>query len=144
MSRPLDLFLARRHAKAVARTDTAVKQAYGRRLALRLGFEPGPAGADGGVDGWLERNGARGLFFCRLSSTPLGVKDAREFGAVLVKTRGTVGVVLSAFAGYAPGFEPEVREILAGARSTASVHLLRLQDVLAETDAYHTLQNALP
>ena len=51
MTGPLDLFQARRVAQGIARTDVTVKQAYGRSLAVRLGFDPGPAGADGGVDG---------------------------------------------------------------------------------------------
>ncbi|WP_420456659.1 hypothetical protein [Rubrivirga sp.] len=143
MTSPLDLFQARRVAQGVARTDVTVKQAYGRSLAERLGFNPGAAGADGGIDGWLEWDSVRALFFCRLSAKPLGVKDAREFVAVLIKTRATLGLVVSAFAGYAPRFEAEVLDTLAGAELSPSVHLLRLQDVLAETAAFDALRSDL-
>ena len=88
----------------------------------------------------LERDGLRALFFCRLSQRPLSVKDAREFVAVLIKRRSTVGVAVSAFAGYAPGFGPEVQDTLGAASLTPAVHLLRLQDVLAETSPFAALQ----
>lgn len=140
---PLDEFNARRFAKGIATTDVTVKQAYGRGLALRLGFDPGPAGADGGVDGWLERGDLRALFFCRLSQTPLGVKDAREFVAVLIRQRSTVGVVVAAFAGFSPGFGEEVVAVLEGAGLAPALHLLRLQDVLAETEAFRAMEAAL-
>lgn len=140
----MSLFDARRWAHGVARTDVTVKQMEGRRLAERLGFAAGPAGADGGVDGWAEGTGVRALFFSRLSQKPLSVKDAREFVAVLIKRQTTVGVAVASPAGYARGFEAEVRETLAACGQTVALYLLLHQDVLAETSPYHAALQAMP
>lgn len=140
----MSVFDARRWAHGVARTDVTVKQAEGRRLAVRLGFDPGPAGADGGVDGWRDGDGVRAMFFSRLSRTPLSVKDAREFVAVLIKRQATVGVAVASPAGYARGFAAEVEDTLAACGRTVGLHLLYHHDVLAETPAYHTARGSMP
>lgn len=143
-TRPMSLFDARRWAHGVARTDATVKQAEGRRLAERLGFAAGPAGADGGVDGWAEGAGVRAMFFSRLSQKPLSVKDAREFVAVLIKRRATVGVSVASPAGYARGFRDEIEETLGAGGRAVALHLLFHHDVLAETPAYHAARQAMP
>lgn len=139
--RPFD---AESWAWGIAQSDVTVKQREGRKLAARLGFAAGAAGADGGVDGWAEGEGVRALFFCRLSQTPLSVKDAREFVAVLIKRKATVGVALASPAGYARGFRAEVEETLAACGQAVDLHLLLHQDVLAETPAYLAALEAMP
>ncbi len=131
----MDLFRAAQWAEGLVATDVTIKQAKGRAWAERLGFTPGGAGADGGVDGYAGAGATRAIFFCRLSSTPLSVKDAREFAAVLLKEGARLGVCVAG-QGYAPGFAAELNSVLKGGRRRVALHLLTAVDVYAETTAW--------
>lgn len=122
-------------AEGVAAADDETKLIRGRDLAADYGFVPGPRGRDGGVDGAV--GSAR--FFCRLKREPLGLGDAREFAAMLVRDRATVGACMAAI-GYSPAFATEVRAVLFGAGRSTRLHLLTIADWAEQNDRDEALR----
>jgi hypothetical protein len=135
----------------ILNSDSAVKQDLGRRFALRLGLEPGNVGADGGVDGWGMVNQRRIYFQCKLYRKRLDASFVADFCGNLVIHRADVGVLLSGV-GCTSGYESRLQlfheglqEFAGGVTAqTLTTHLLSLEDVFAETQAFATAQLDLP
>lgn len=133
---------------AVTGASTQRKQELGRALAAHIGFEPGPLGPDGDIDGVvLTDRGDRVHFQSKLSGKRLGARHAAEYYAALMRHRATASVYLAGVGytgGAARGFahrfwqHPHLDDL------RGHVHLLTLNDVLVASDAYHAALGDLP
>lgn len=125
----------------ILNTDPQTKGNFGRRCAIHLGLEPGPAGKDGGIDGvgyWDER---KIYFQSKLERNPLDAQIADYLYANLVRHRAEVGVLLAGV-GYTKGFEPRLKEFYDIERF--KIHLLSLHDYFNETPAFEKATKDLP
>ncbi|MGL4499882.1 MAG: restriction endonuclease [Planktothrix sp.] len=115
--------------------DSATKQEQGRRFAYVLGLTPGPAGADGGIDGYGVVDGSKIYFQSKLKSSRLGAEDAGIFYSNLVRHQADIGILLAGV-GYTAstpslpnaGFQNRLLEF--PNIENYRIHLLSLRDIL--------------
>ena len=133
---------------AVVGASTQRKQTLGRALAAHIGFEPGPLGPDGDIDGVvLTEGGARVHFQSKLSGTRVGAPHAAEYYAALMRHRATASVYLAGVGytgGETRGFARRFWQHPHLDTLRGHVHLLTLRDVLMQTEAYQTALADLP
>jgi hypothetical protein len=135
-------------ADAVVAATTQRKQELGQALAAHIGFAPGPLGPDGDIDGVvLTEGGDRVHFQSKLSANRVGAAHAAEYYAALMRHGATASVYLAG-AGYTGGvrrgfahrfWQHPHLDALQG-----HVHLLALQDVFVQSDAYRAALLDLP
>lgn len=122
-------------------SDNGTKQDLGRRFAVRLGLNPGPPGADGGIDGEGFCQERKIYFQSKLSREPLGANIADIFYAQLDTHRADVGILLSGV-GYTSGFQPRFKTHSDCDRFI--IHLLKLEDIFVETPTFAAAVTDLP
>lgn len=135
-------YIAYNLALGIVKTSSRRKQELGQKFAQVLGFNPGPLGKDGGIDGVLFReDGGLVYFQSKLSRYPLNVDHAKLLYSDIMYHRAEVSVILSGV-GYKETFEQRLfgHPYL----NPETVHLLTLVDVLAKTDKYYLATQDLP
>ena len=136
------LNVAHHLALGVVSLSTGRKQELGQRIAEALGFEPGPRGPDGGVDGALRtEDGRLAHFSSKLSAGTLDVNQAKLLYADILWHRASVSVIVAG-AGYKGTFTAWLRE--APYLDDVPVHALTLVDVLARTESFEAARADLP
>lgn len=117
--------------------DSATKQERGRRFAYVLGLTPGPAGADGGIDGYGVVDGSKIYFQSKLKRSKLGAEEAGIFYSNLVLHQSDIGILLAGggYTGSTPsfpnaGFQNRLLEF--PNLENYRIHLLSLRDILFE------------
>lgn len=135
-------YIASQIALGIVNISSQRKQELGRAFAQILGFHPGPAGADGGIDGVLFGEENRLVYFqSKLSQSELSVDHAKLLYADLMYHNAVVGIMLAG-KGYKKTFikrlfnHPSINQV--------TIHLLTLVDVLAKTDLFHSAVQDLP
>lgn len=142
MPSPEALNVAHHLALGLVALSTDRKQEVGGRIAGAVGFEAGPRGADGGVDGALRTEaGVLAHFSSKLSAHPLDVNEAKVLYADVLWHRAAVSVIVAG-AGFKGTFRGWLRE--APHLDGVAMHLLTLTDVLARTEAYDVARADLP
>lgn len=127
---------------SILQNSNASKQKIGQRIAYHLGLNPGPRGADDGVDGFFEKDdGTKIHFQSKLRSTKLDRSDAREYFSDIHYHNIDISIILSGV-----GFKRTFTERLFGHSSIKNVeiHLLELKDIFDKTDAYLKACNSVP
>jgi len=127
--------------RGILNAENITKGELGRRFAAHLGLEPGPLGADGGIDGvgWLDD---RKIYFqSKLVSQPLDASQADNLYANLVRHKANTAVVLAGV-GYTKGFKSRLTEFYDIHRF--KIHLLSLDDYFKETLAFQNAKKDLP
>lgn len=137
----MNVFLDYHQVKGILACDSYRKKQIGRRIAFRLGFEPGGKGPDGGIDGLIEYNDNVILFQCKLESAPLDVKEAERLYSALKRKKANVGVVVAGV-GYKNTFQERFDEHPDS--GAFKIHLLTLLDYLNETEAFLKVKEVLP
>ncbi len=122
-------------------SDNSTKQDLGRRFAAYPGLNPGPAGPDGGVDGYGELDGRKIYFQSKLHSKPLGLEFADTLYANLNFHQSDTGIMLAGI-GYTQEFERRLSKFHDIHKST--IHLLTLQDMFGETPTFEKAVKDLP
>ncbi|NKC11999.1 MAG: restriction endonuclease [Gammaproteobacteria bacterium] len=118
------------------------KQKIGQRIAYHLGLNPGPRGADDGIDGFFEsEDGTKIHFQSKLRSTKLDRSDAREYFSDIGFHQADISIMLSGV-----GFKETFEERLFGHKSIKNVeiHLLELRDIFEKTEAYSEACQSVP
>ena len=137
-------YIARHLVEAVVEGGSRRKQELGQALAEHLGFQPGPLGPDGGVDGAVyDEDGRLYHFQSKLSRRPLGREEARAYHSDLVYHGAYGGVYLSGDR-YVETFERRLWGHPGMEAMRGRVHLLTLLDVLLETPTYEAATKAVP
>ena len=127
--------------QGIVQSNNAAKQDLGRRFAKFMGFEPGPRGPDDGIDGWLEHQGKKIHFQCKLSAHELGKKEAQVYYAEIKRHLPDLAIILAGV-GFKPGFVkclfsfPEL--------APANFHLLTLKDLFQENAGFQEALKHLP
>jgi len=124
-------------------SDESVKQDLGRRFAAHLGLNPGQAGKDGGIDGDGILNQKRIYFQCKLYRIPLDASFTADFCGNLVIHNADIGIMLSGV-GYTRGYSDRLQAFHDNFSGTIQTHLLKLEDIFAETPAFKKAQFDLP
>lgn len=129
-------------ALGIIRTSSRRKQEIGRNFAQILGFNPGPRGPDGGIDGVMFDENNRLVYFqSKLSHSELNVDHAKLLYADIMYHHAVVCIMLAG-KGYKETFtkrlfkHPHIEEV--------NIHLLTLFDVLAKTDDFHKAVQDIP
>lgn len=122
-------------------SDNATKQNLGRRFAAYLGLKPGPAGPDGGIDGYGELKGRKIYFQSKLYRVPLGPDFADNLYANLNIHKADVGVML---AGVSYTQEFEQRLLKFSDIHKFIIHLLTLRDIFEGTPTFEEAVKDLP
>jgi len=133
--------LIRALIRGILHADNATKQEIGQRFARHLRLEPGPLGADDGVEGYGISNGQNVHFQCKLRSTPLDKDDARLYYSDLKYHKVMISIMLAGV-----GYKETFTERLFGHPDigTICIHLLTLFDLFGETPAYHAALKDMP
>lgn len=115
----------------IVNTSSRRKQELGQKFAQVLGFNPGPVGKDGGIDGVLFREDGGLVYFQSKRRYPLNVDHAKLLYSDIMYHRAEVSVILSGV-GYKETFEQRLfgHPYL----NPDMVHLLTLVDLFAKTD----------
>jgi hypothetical protein len=125
--------------------DTETKQRLGQVLARHLRLESGPAGPDGGIDGY--RDGPQGfvVFQSKLESKTIGAEKADQFFGMIHRKNADVGIYLAG-RGYTEAFENNLNASLQSKRSQnpPTVHLLTLRDILSKSPKLMKAIDSLP
>lgn len=133
---------------AVVGASTQRKQELGQALAAHIGFDPGPLGPDGDIDGVvLTEGGDRVHFQSKLSTHRLGARHAAEYYAALMRHGATASVYLAGVGytgGATRGFVHRLWQHPHLDALRGHVHLLTLTDVLLPSDAYRAALTDLP
>jgi hypothetical protein len=127
--------------QGIVLSNSATKQELGQRFASFLGLQPGPRGPDDGIDGWLERNGKKIHFQCKLSAKELGKVEAHKYYAELRHLQPDVTIMLAGV-GYKKTFVDRLFSYSDVKRE--QTHLLTLRDLFAENADYQRALNELP
>jgi len=123
-------------------SSEAVKQDLGRRFAAHLGLTPGQAGKDGGIDGEGILNQKRIYFQCKLYRTPLDASFTADLCGNLVIHQADIGIMLSGV-GYTQGYSTRLQEFHNN-YPNITTHLLKLEDIFAETLVFEKAKLDLP
>ncbi|HBH7054407.1 TPA: hypothetical protein KV183_003908 [Morganella morganii] len=127
---------------AILQNSNNNKQKIGQRISYHLGLNPGPRGADDGIDGSFEDESGRFIHFqSKLRSTQLDRSDAREYYSDIDYHNADVSIMLSGV-----GFKDTFIERLNGQQSIegVEVHLLQLSDIFENSEAYINACNSVP
>lgn len=126
---------------ALLQCSNAGKQILGQRIASFLGLTPGPRGSDDGIDGFLIYQGRTIHFQSKLRSSPLDREDARSYFSDIIFHKAKVSILLSGV-----GYKETFHERLFGHEgiNDVSVYLLKLEDVIEQTDEFKRACNELP
>lgn len=138
----MERYIADNLALGIVDVSPKRKQEIGRAFARILGFQPGPLGADGGIDGVLFReDGCLVHFQCKLSQSELDVEQAKLLYADIMYHRAAISIMLAG-----RGYKETFMERLFGHPhlERVSIHLLTLVDVLAKTELYDAAVRELP
>ena len=126
---------------AILQLSNATKQVMGQRIAYFLGLNPGPRGADDGIDGSININGVKIQFQSKLRTSHLDKDDARTLYADIAYHKPNVVIMLSGV-GYKETFTQ--RLFFYDDIKSIKVHLLILRDILEHTDAFSRACADLP
>ncbi|MBQ0693487.1 hypothetical protein [Providencia stuartii] len=127
---------------AILQNSNNSKQKIGQRISYHLGLNPGPRGADDGIDGSFEDENGRFIHFqSKLRSTQLNRSDAREYYSDIDYHNADVSIMLSGI-----GFKDTFIDRLNGHKSIEEVeiHLLQLSDIFENSQAYINACNSVP
>lgn len=127
---------------AILQNSNASKQKLGQKLAYHFGLEPGPCGADEGIDGILKMDNGHILHFqCKLRSTPLDRDDARAYFSDINSHQANISIILSGV-----GFKDTFIKRLYGHKGIdeVEIHLLKLKDVFEKNDSFLKACQSLP
>lgn len=125
----------------ILQSSNTGKQILGQRVAAHLGLTPGPRGKDDGIDGICVNNGIIIHFQSKLRSVRLDVDDAKNYYSDIVFHKASVSIILSGV-----GFKDTFRSRLFGHEGIEKVkiHLLELNDIFENSDAFVHACNDLP
>ncbi len=138
----MEQYIAYNLALGIVQTSTKRKQEIGQTLAKLLEFQPGPLGADGGIDGVIfNQDGELIHFQSKLSQSKLNVDHAKLLYADIMYHHAVISVVLAGI-GYKKTFKE--RLFAHPYLEKVKIHLLTLVDVLAKTDNYYSALEDLP
>lgn len=121
----------------------SVKQDLGRRFAAHLGLTPGQAGKDGGIDGEGILNQKRIYFQCKLYRIPLDASFTADFCGNLVIHKADIGIMLSGV-GYTQGYSTRLQKFHNNYPQIITTHLLKLEDIFAESLVFEKAKLDLP
>lgn len=124
-------------------SSEAVKQDLGRRFAAHLGLHPGSPGKDGGIDGYGVLGNKQIYFQCKLYRIPLDASFTADFCGNLVIHNADIGIMLSGV-GYTQGYSDRLEAFDDNFPGNMPTHLLKLEDIFAETPALKKAQFELP
>lgn len=121
--------------------DDRTKQELGRRFAFALGFTPGPRGADEGVDGKIIHGDRFIHFQSKLSAKPLDRDEARKYYSDIRYHDASASIMVAG-----NGYKGTFRERLFQHPDIAKtrIHLLTLEDLIGESEAYQIALQTLP
>jgi hypothetical protein len=127
--------------KGIVNSNNPTKQELGRRFASFLGLKPGPRGRDDGIDGWLEYNGKKIHFQCKLSANELPKGEALAYYAELRYHQPDVSIMLAGV-----GFKKTFVDRLFAYPDVDRdhIHLLTLRDLFLENVEYQRALTHLP
>lgn len=81
--------------ESILQNSNAGKQRLGQKFALHLGLNPGPRGADDGIDGSLIRDNKLIHFQSKLRSVKLDREDARSYFSDILYHKADISIILS-------------------------------------------------
>lgn len=127
--------------ESILQNTNAGKQRLGQKFALHLGLEPGPRGADDGIDGSLFKNGKLIHFQSKLRSVKLDREDARSYFSDICYHKADISIILSGL-----GFKETFKERLFGHEgvNNIEIHLLELKDIFEKNENFIKACNVLP
>lgn len=127
--------------ESILQNSNAGKQRLGQRFALHLGLEPGPRGADDGIDGSLLKNGHMIHFQSKLRSVKLDREDARSYFSDISYHKADISIILSGV-----GFKDTFKERLFGhdGIENIEIHLLELKDIFEKNENFMKACAVLP
>ena len=127
--------------KGTLQSENASKQRLGQRFADFFQLTPGPGGPDDGIDGSTCLAGKTIIFQSKLSEKPLDKDEARKYYSDIRYHRADISIMLSGV-GYKKTFltrlygHPDI--------DLVTIHLLTLQDLFEETEAFQNAVRDLP
>jgi hypothetical protein len=123
----------------------AAKQDLGRRFAAYLGLTPGKIGSDGGIDGYAKLNNDMIYFQSKLSQNILDASYAADFIGNMIIHEANIGIMLSGI-GYTDGFCSRLNKATQSKiiNTEIKIHLLSLEDIFGETEAFLKATHDLP
>ena len=127
--------------ESILQNSNAGKQRLGQRSALHLGLEPGPRGADDGIDGSLLKNAQMIHFQSKLRSVKLDREDARSYFSDISYHKADISIILSGV-----GFKDTFKERLFGhdGIENIEIHLLELKDIFEKNENFMKACAVLP
>jgi len=136
MSREIDFII-----ESILQNSNASKQCLGQRFALHLGLEPGPRGADDGIDGSLIKDGKMIHFQSKLRSVKLDREDARSYFSDISYHKADISIILSGV-----GFKNTFKKRLFGHEGIENIdiHLLELKDIFENNEIFIKACSVLP
>ena len=119
----------------------ANKQRLGQRFASYLGLNPGPKGADDGIDGSIIKNDKIIHFQSKLRSVKLDREDARSYFSDIAYHKADISIILSGV-----GFKETFRERLFGHEGIEKIdiHLFELKDIFEKSEKFMEACEVLP
>lgn len=127
--------------KGILKAENASKQRLGQRFANCLQLTPGPEGPDDGVDGSTYFEGKKIHFQSKLSGKRLDKDEARKYYSDIAYHEANISIMLSGV-GYKETFfrrlygHPDI--------DLVTIHLLTLQDLFEETEAFQNAVRDIP
>ncbi|KOR37322.1 hypothetical protein AM228_07890 [Planktothricoides sp. SR001] len=127
--------------KGILQAENDSKQRLGQKFADCLNLTPGSEGPDDGVDGSTYFEGKNIHFQSKLSSKPLDKDEARKYYSDIKYHQADVSIMLSGV-GYKETFKerlyghPDIHQVV--------IHLLTLQDLFENTEAFQNALKYLP
>ncbi len=127
--------------ESILQNSNAGKQRLGQKFALHLGLEPGPRGADDGVDGSLIKDGQKIHFQSKLRGVKLDKEDARSYFSDISFHKVNISIILSGV-----GFKDTFKERLFGHEGIENIeiHLLELKDIFEKNENFIKACAVLP
>ena len=127
--------------ESILQNSNAGKQRLGQKFALHLGLNPGPRGADDGIDGSLIRDGLMIHFQSKLRSVKLDREDARSYFSDILYHKADISIILSGV-----GFKNTFKERLFGHAGIENIeiHLLELKDIFEKNENFIKACAVLP
>jgi len=127
--------------ESILQNSNAGKQRLGQKFALHLGLNPGPRGADDGIDGSLTKNSQMIHFQSKLRSVKLNREDARSYFSDILYHKADISIILSGV-----GFKDTFKERLFGHEGIENIeiHLLELKDIFEQNENFIKACTVLP
>lgn len=127
---------------AIIHSSNTRKQVIGQRLASHLSFLPGPGGKDGSVDGAIgSPSNLLAMFQSKLLSSPIPLDEGKILHSDLVRLKPNICIYVAGV-----GYEESIDRLLTSQeiRNHTEVHLLTLEDIISESEAYSNAKSRLP